>query len=145
MLPLESSFRAYEQRSLVELPFADGAFDFVTVACVLHHVHDGDRSLLVHEIRRVLSPRGLCCIIEHNPWNPVTRTIVRRCPVDEDAELHTAYRASRLLRDSGFEIVDRKYFLYLPERLFCTFGALERVLSRLPFGGQYAVLARAPS
>lgn len=145
MLSSEASIKTHKQTSLVELPFASGSFDFVTVVCVLHHVHGGDRPLLANEIRRVLSPRGLCCIIEHNPWNPVTRRIVKRCPVDVDAELQTAGEASRLFRASGFGIVDRKYFLYLPEGLFHTFGVVERVLSRLPFGGQYAVLAQAPS
>jgi SAM-dependent methyltransferase len=145
MLSSDASVKTYKQTSLVELPFEGGSFDFVTAVCVLHHVHGGDRSLLAEELRRVLSPRGLCCIIEHNPWNPVTRTIVKRCPVDVDAELLTAGEASRLLRASSFRMIDRKYFLYLPERLFHTFGAVERVLSRLPFGGQYALLAQAPS
>lgn len=145
MLPSGASAKTYQQTSLVELPFERGSFDFVTAVCVLHHVHGGDRSLLVDELRRVLSPRGLCCIIEHNPWNPVTRMIVKRCPVDVDAELLTAGEASRLLRASGFGIIDRRYFLYLPERLFHALSAVEGVFSRLPLGGQYAVLARAPS
>jgi hypothetical protein len=71
--------------------------------------------------------------------------IVKRCPVDVDAELLTAGEASRLLRASGFGIIDRRYFLYLPERLFHALSAVEGVFSRLPLGGQYAVLARAPS
>jgi len=145
MLPSSASFKTYQQASLVELPFASGSVDFVSAVCVLHHVHGGDRSLLADEMRRVLSPGGMCCIIEHNPWNPVTRRIVRRCPVDADAELLTAREASRLLRASGFRSLGQEYFLYLPERLFYTFGAVERVLSRLPFGGQYACLAKAPS
>ncbi len=145
MLPAGASVKAYQQTSLVELPFESGSFDFVTAVCVLHHVHGKDRPLLANEMRRILSPRGLCCIIEHNPWNPVTRTIVKRCPVDVDAELLTAGEASRLLRASGFRIIGREYFLYLPERLFHAFGAVERVLSRLPFGGQHALLAQAPS
>lgn len=144
MLPSEGSFKAYEQTSLVELPFDDGSFDFVTAVCVLHHVHGGDRTLLAKEIRRVLSPRGLCCIIEHNPWNPVTRVVVKRCPVDMDAELLTAREAGRLLEASGFVPLLHEYFLYLPEGLFHRFGTVERVFSRLPLGGQYALLAQAP-
>ena len=127
------------------LPFADGSFDFVTSVCVLHHVHGEDRPLLVEEIRRVMSPMGLCCIIEHNPWNPVTQMIVKRCPVDADAELITARETSRLLRSSGLMLLRSDYFLYLPESLFHVFGAVERVFSRLPLGGQYAVLGQARS
>ena len=144
MLPSNASFKTYEQTILAELPFDNGSVDFVTAVCVFHHVHGRDRALLTDQIRRVLSPGGLCCIVEHNPWNPVTRAIVKRCPVDVDAELLTAREARGLLGASGFESIGTEYFLYLPERLFGTFGAFERALSRIPLGGQYAVLAQLP-
>lgn len=145
MMPSNALLNVYEQPSSVELPFEDNSFDFVTAVCVLHHVHGRDRTLLINEMRRVLSPRGFCCIIEHNPWNPVTRAIVKRCPVDVDAELFTARETGSLLEASGFASPRREYFLYLPERLFHRFGAAERVLSKLPFGGQYALLAQVLS
>ena len=144
MLSSNTSFKTHEQPSPVDLPFDDGAFSFVTAICVFHHVHGQDRTLLTREIRRVLSPGGLCCIVEHNPWNPVTRTIVKRCPVDVDAELLTAGQTENLLAASGFKSVRREYFLYLPERLFRTFSGVEQAFSKLPFGGQFAVLAQAP-
>jgi hypothetical protein len=86
----------------------------------------------------------LCCIIEHNPWNPVTRAIVKRCPVDADAELLAAREAIRLIEASGFRSLRTDYFLYLPEWLFNKFGALERLLYKIPLGGQYALLAQVP-
>jgi SAM-dependent methyltransferase len=144
MLSSNASFKAYKQPSPVELPFEDHSFDFVTAICVMHHVHGDDRKLLVDEIRRVLIPGGWCCIVEHNPWNPVTRSIVKRCPVDADAELLTAPQTLRLLEASGFLELRCKYFLYLPENLFHAFSAIERVLSLVPLGGQYALLARNP-
>jgi ubiquinone/menaquinone biosynthesis C-methylase UbiE len=144
MLSSDVSFKTFVQPSPVELPFDDGSFDFLTVVCVLHHVHGFDRTLLFNEMRRVLSPGGFCCIIEHNPWNPVTRAIVKRCPIDADAQLLTARKASKLLENSGFNSPTRKYFLYLPETLFYKFGAIERVLSVMPLGGQFALLAKVP-
>jgi SAM-dependent methyltransferase len=119
--------------------------DFVTAVCVYHHVHGTDRALLMAEIRRVLAPGGLYCIIEHNPWNLVTQAIVRRCPVDIDAELLTARHARKLLTAAGFQVLRPSYFLYLPESLFGSLGAVESALEHLPLGGQYALLARAPS
>jgi SAM-dependent methyltransferase len=145
MLSSHPSFRMHEQPSLVELPFEDKSVDFVTAVCVYHHVHGPARILLTREIRRVLAPGGLCCIIEHNPWNPVTRAIVRRCPVDADAELLTAGASSTLLQEAGFEALRTDFFLYLPEKLFHRLGFLEGMLRRPPFGGQYALLARAPA
>jgi len=144
MLLSDASFKTYQQPSLVKLPFSDGSVDVVTAVCVFHHVHGGDRVLLIKEMRRVLSPGGWCCIIEHNPWNPITRSIVRRCPVDVDAELLTAHEAAKLLEATGFASPRREYFLYLPENLFNKFGTFERVLSKVPFGGQYALLAQLP-
>ena len=144
MLSSNTSFKTHEQPSPVELSFDDGAFNFVTAICVFHHVHGEDRTLLTKEIRRVLSPGGLCCMIEHNPWNPVTRTIVKRCPVDVDAELLTARETKNLLAESGFKSFRQEYFLYLPEKLFHAFGGVERVFSKLPLGGQYAVVAQVP-
>jgi SAM-dependent methyltransferase len=145
MLSSNLSFKAYKQPTLVDLPFPDNSFDLTTAVCVFHHVHGEDRTLLTNEMRRVLTPGGLCCLIEHNPWNPVTRSIVKRCPVDVDAELLTASEAARLLEDSGFISLDLEYFLYFPERLFHALRTVERMFSKLPLGGQYALLARAPS
>lgn len=145
MLASNAPFGKTKQPSLVGLPFADNSVDFVTAVCVFHHVHGIARTMLTDEIRRVLSPGGLCMIIEHNPWNPMTRAIVKRCPVDVDAELLTAQTARRLLEASGFESLGSDYFLFFPERLFNRFSTLERLLYRLPLGGQYALLARAPA
>ena len=130
--------------SPVTLPYEDNSMDFVTSVCVYHHVHGRDRTLLTREIRRVLVPGGLYCIVEHNPWNPVTRTIVGRCAVDVDAELLAASNASQLLNAGGFELLRTSYFLYLPEKLFGHFGAMERPLEHVPLGRQCALLGRAP-
>jgi SAM-dependent methyltransferase len=145
MLPPNASFQTCIQPSLVELPFEKASVDFVTAVCVYHHVHGAARMLLTEEIKRVLRPGGLCCIIEHNPRNPVTRAIVKRCPVDVDAELLTAPKTQLLFRASGFELVGTDYFLFFPESLFGSLGSLETMLSKVPLGGQYAMLARAPS
>jgi SAM-dependent methyltransferase len=144
MLASRAPFEMHKQPSPVELPFDDSSVDFVTAVCVYHHVHGKDRTLLTNEIRRVLVTGGMCCIIEHNPWNPVTRSIVKRCPVDVDAELLSAQTARMLLEASGFASLSTDYFLYFPESLFNRVGSVEKVLYKLPFGGQYAQLARAP-
>jgi SAM-dependent methyltransferase len=97
---------------------------------------------LTAEIRRLLRPGGVFAVIEHNPWNPVTRLIVSRTPVDEDAILLRASETRALLRGAGFSIDREMYFLYFPEKLYRAAAALENGLRRVPLGGQYAVFGR---
>ena len=145
MIAPSKSFRVEQQRSSTELPFETASVDFVTAVCVFHHVHGEARRLLTKEIMRVLTPGGLCCIIEHNPWNPVTRAIVRRCPVDIEVELLPARETSKLLINAGFQAPATEYFLFFPEKVFSRVGRVEDMLRRIPFGGQYASLAKTPA
>lgn len=131
-----------QQQSPTELPFPDDCFDFVTAVCVYHHVHGDARTLLTKSIHRVLKPGGVFCVIEHNPWNPVTQLIVKRCPVDLDAELLTAPEATRLIRSAGLELIETAYFLYFPERMFKRMASIEHYLRKWPCGGQFATFCR---
>ncbi len=131
-----------EQRSPAELPFRDQSFDFVTAVCVYHHVQSVDRVPLTKSIYRVLKPGGVFCLIEHNPFNPATQIIVRRCPVDVDAHLVTRAGAARLMGSARLEPIETAYFLYMPERIFKRVGAIERCLRKLPLGGQFAMFSR---
>jgi SAM-dependent methyltransferase len=130
------------QESPAELPFESGVFDFATAVCVYHHVDEPLQAPLTAEARRVLRPGGILAIVEHNPWNPVARAIVRRSPVDRGAHLLTAGRCRELVRHAGLDALATEHFLYLPERLFPYAAPVERALRRLPMGGQYAVFAR---
>lgn len=144
MLDAASAFEMRRQISATEIPCENRSFDLVTAVCVYHHVHGSDRDMLTKELVRVLKPGGICCVVEHNPWNPVTRSIVRRCPVDIDAELITASAASDLFRRHGFERLRADYFLYFPERLYRRTSFLERYFRRIPLGGQYILTMKAP-
>jgi SAM-dependent methyltransferase len=125
------------------LPFGDGEFDLVTAVCVFHHVDPVGRPALLGEMTRVLGPEGLVMLVEHNPLNPVTRLIVSRTPVDHDAQLLTARAVRRLFARQRIEALATEHFLVLPEPLYARVGALERMLSGVPVGGQYAVIGKA--
>ncbi|MBI3549162.1 MAG: class I SAM-dependent methyltransferase [Elusimicrobia bacterium] len=51
-----------------ELPYEDGAFDFVVGSCILHHL-DARHSGL--ELARVLKPGGKAVFVENNAGNPL--------------------------------------------------------------------------
>jgi len=126
------------QVSPVAIPFEDARFDMITAVCVFHHVAPEHRGSLNAEIRRVLKPGGVFILIEHNPYNPVTRLIVSRTPVDADAQLLTPGAARGMLRNAGFDTLDRQFFLFFPALIYAHCAGLERLMSRLPLGGQYA-------
>jgi hypothetical protein len=88
--------------------------------------------------------RRRLAIIERNPYNPLTRLIVSRTPVDADAKLLRPIETRGLLRQQGLEIDKVQYFLYLPEGAYQRLSFLEKTLcSRIPLGGQYAVFGRS--
>jgi SAM-dependent methyltransferase len=142
MIGHSEGFDARLQESLERIPFASASFDLVTAVCVYHHVGLAHRQGLTTDILRVLKPKGIFCIIEHNPFNPIAQLIVRRCPLDLHARLLTPMTAKRLVKEAGMKVLETEYFLYLPERLYRILSRTEEVMSRLPFGGQYAIMCQ---
>jgi SAM-dependent methyltransferase len=132
------------QTDPLKVPFEDGVFDLVTAVCVYHHVPPVSRLSLTHEIRRVLKPGGIFCMVEHNPRNPVTRLIVSRTPVDAEAILLPASEARNLADGAGLLPVEQSYFLYFPRPLYRYVGWMEGLLTKVPLGGQYALFSQRP-
>jgi SAM-dependent methyltransferase len=114
-------------------------FDLIFISCVLHHVPPDERRQAITDVAGRLTPGGAIAVFEHNPWNPVTRLLVRRCPFDADAVLLTRRESEALVREAGLADVRRGYFLVFPEWLRLL-QPLERMLRALPIGGQYFVI-----
>ncbi|MGD0314145.1 MAG: class I SAM-dependent methyltransferase [Acidimicrobiales bacterium] len=124
------------------LPFPSGTFDVTIAICVLHHIPRAEQRPFLAELTRATRPGGVIAIFEHNPANPLTRRAVRGCELDVGVELLRAGDVERLLVAAGARVVDRSYFLFTP------FGgrlgaAVDRLLRRLPLGGQHVVVALA--
>ncbi len=129
-----------------KVPFDTEKFDFVSAVCVYHHVPPEARLALTREIHRVLRPGGVLGIIEHNPYNPVTRLIVSRTPVDADATLLKSAESFHWMSQAGFTHGALKYFLFFPEPLYKRGAhAMEESLRRIPLGGQYVVFGHKES
>lgn len=130
-------FQVYDGENI---PFPDDSFDVVFTACVFHHIPHRQHGHLLSEIRRIVSPNGHFMLFEHNPWNPLTRLAVKRCPFDENAELISAPAMRRRFQKAGFANSDIQYRLFMPSFL----GSLrhyEKFLDGLPLGAQYSILA----
>jgi trans-aconitate methyltransferase len=126
-----------------DLAAAQGDFDLIFVAGVLHHIPPSERVAVAKLLFSRLVPGGLVFVFEHNPYNPVTRRIVSNCPYDEDAVLLKPGELKDLLSQGGLKVEERKFSLFFPQWLKPALP-LERYLGWLPLGGQYWVLARRP-
>jgi ubiquinone/menaquinone biosynthesis C-methylase UbiE len=135
----DGDYRAFDGSSF---PFDDASFDLVTAICVLHHVDPAARAHLIDEMRRVARPGGLVCIIEHNPFNPLTRLAVARCEFDRDAVLLGAGTVRRLLAAGGLRDTGARHFLLLPWETKPA-RRIEGTLSNVPLGAQYAAFGTA--
>ncbi|MGC1779343.1 MAG: class I SAM-dependent methyltransferase [Xanthobacteraceae bacterium] len=118
------------------LPYDDAAFDLSMAICVLHHVPPPQWLGFVREMRRVVRPGGLVCLIEHNPFNPLTRLAVARCEFDDDAVLLHAGRTRALMAHAGLHDTRSQYFLLLPSAAPLA-RRVERSFCRMPLGAQY--------
>jgi ubiquinone/menaquinone biosynthesis C-methylase UbiE len=121
-----------------DIPFSDGSFDIVFIACVLHHIDHIQHEKILTEVKRVLKNGGRLYIFEHNPLNPLTRRIVKNCPFDEDAILLNSAYTKKMLKRLDFRDVNVGYTIFFPRhQLFSKIIRLEKYLKWLPIGGQY--------
>jgi SAM-dependent methyltransferase len=98
----------------VDPPFEAGSFDLIYSACVFHHVPPAEHPALLRRLRRLVGPKGVMVIFEHNPVNPATRHIVATCPFDANAVLLPANRLKRRQEESGFTGVTISYTAFFP-------------------------------
>lgn len=124
---------SYEAPASADLAFVNGVF---------HHIPVADRAEALRYVRRTLRPGGLFAFWENNPWNPGTRYIMSRVSFDENAITITPPEARGLLRGAGFAVVETTALFIFP-RALRWLRPLERLVARLPLGGQYMVLCRA--
>lgn len=119
-------------------------FGIVVLANVLHHVPPAHRVELVTGLRELLRPDyGRLVVFEQNPYNPLTRRAVAQCEFDDDAILLAPGELVRLLEQSGYVRVARKYIVFFP-RLLAALRPIEPSLGWLPVGAQMMVVGTNP-
>lgn len=114
-------------------------FDLIFIAVVYHHVHPTLRSEVTKEVYRLCKSMGKVAVFEHNPYNILTRKMVKECEFDADAVLLTRADLIKLFNDVGFVSIGSNYTLFIPPR-FKMFSFVEKYLGWLPLGGQYYVI-----
>lgn len=118
-----------------------GAFDLAFCNGVFHHIEPEQRDAAMQTVHRALQPGGIFAFWENNRWNPAVHYVMSRVPFDKDAQMLFPFQARALLRRAGFSILSTDYLFVFPAAL-SRLRPLEPMLCKLPFGGQYLVLAR---
>ncbi|OSS42406.1 hypothetical protein DESAMIL20_1959 [Desulfurella amilsii] len=116
-------------------------FDLIFIAGVFHHMCPAERSINIEKIKNLLTNNDCLFIFEHNPYNPITRKLVKECPFDKDCLLLSKYEMIKLLEKSNFKVDAAGYFLFIPPK-FSYLLKLEKIFTGLPLGGQWFVKAR---
>jgi len=120
-------------------------FDLVFVAGVVHHIEPAARPEVLRRITGALGDDGVLAIFEHNPLNPVTRSLVASCIYDDDATLISRRALHRLIEtEPRLDVVGGGYTVFVPPALRRLRPA-ERMVGWLPLGAQYYVKAQRTS
>jgi hypothetical protein len=86
-----------------------------------------------------MKPAARIVIWEHNPFNPITRLLVKMCPFDGDARLLTLNSTKSLFGKSAFRFIEHAYVNVFPPgwQRWKMLPALEQKLRGVPVGAQY--------
>jgi len=134
---------SFVQAEVHRLPFEDGSFDLVFSMTMIHHLDEAELDLMTREIKRVLRPEGLTVHFDHNPYNFLTRQVVKRCEFDcEFAKMRSLKSIKRAARAGGLSLLESGYMFFIPAALK-VLDPIEAGLGRLPLGAQYYLAASA--
>ena len=111
-------------------------FDVVVMANVLHHVKPEDRILFIEDAKSVLKKNGRIFIFEHNPYNPMTRLVVKRSALDKGVELISIRGMNRLFRGAGIKNIHKRFIVFFP-RILSFLRPIEPMMGFIPLGAQY--------
>ena len=131
----------YELYDGERLPWGDETFQLTFCAGVVQVLPPDRRSLFLEEIGRVTNRKGIVVVFEHNPYNPLTRLVVRRFSLGQDVQMLSARQLVELAERAGLAVLERAHILLLPSDSPVA-RKVERRVERLPLGAQYMVVAR---
>ena len=80
------------------------------ISChVFHHIPPAERAETVERLASWMKPSSRLVILEHNPFNPITRMLVKMCPFDDDARLLTLNTTKALFGKNAFCCLEHAY------------------------------------
>jgi ubiquinone/menaquinone biosynthesis C-methylase UbiE len=126
----------------LNIPAEENAFDIVFIAGVLHHIDHSLHQQLLKEVYRILTAKGRLYLFEHNPFNPLTRHLVKTCVFDKDAKLLANKYTKKILKKANLAVTDNQFIIFYPIKgIFKKLLWTEKYLKKVPIGGQYFIRA----
>ena len=119
--------------------FPDDFFHCIVATCVFHHIEPHNRDDVLREIKRILVPGGNAIIFEHNPFNPMTRLIVKRAAIDNNAVLLYPKEIRDLFHKVSLANCKFEYLMFFPPGIK-VLQRLEKYLRWFPLGAQYVAI-----
>lgn len=119
----------------------DVKFDIILVADVLHHVNDSEINGLIDKISSLRSANSSIVVFEQNPYNPITRYLVKTCPFDKNARLLTLTKTQKIFFSHGLKMINSGYCFFFPSSCKKLYS-IENKISRIPMGGKYYAIFR---
>jgi 2-polyprenyl-3-methyl-5-hydroxy-6-metoxy-1,4-benzoquinol methylase len=119
--------------------FLSPDYDVIVIANVLHHIEPADRKAVIARLQKLIKNNGKIIIFEHNPFNPLTRKVVRESPLDTGVVLLPFPETLSYLKNAGFKKLQLNYIVFFP-KFFSGLRSLEPFLSWLPLGAQYTAI-----
>ena len=131
------NFKVFDGKSL---PFKNNYFDIVFISNVFHHIPFENHAYTLNLIKEIIKKNGIVFIIEHNPFNPLTKLIFNNCIFDKDAKMLLPKYLHNLLSSEGFALPKLNYILFAPPALRW-FSFIDKYLGFIPIGAQYSIVA----
>tara|TARA_B100000686_G_scaffold79646_1_gene85905 strand:- start:3384 stop:4070 length:687 start_codon:yes stop_codon:yes gene_type:complete len=113
-------------------------YDLIFSAGVFHHIPHKEHSEIIEKLFSILNHNGRLVIWEHNPLNPVTKKIIKDCPIDKDAVLVPSKNIRKLFERVSLSEINISYTTFFP-KILSPLNYFESLLEWLPIGGQYIV------
>lgn len=132
---------SYSNHDGKTIPFQSNMFDITIAICVMHHVPPLQWHNFLIEMKRVLKPGGIAVIFEHNPNNPLTRHVVSKNALDNEAVLLRNTHLEHLMQEAGFKTADSRFIIFTPFSL-SVFRWFDSMLWWCPLGAQYYTVAK---
>ena len=117
--------------------FKSGEFDVLLATHVFHHIKFQEHQHYIKELVRILCATGILVFFELNPLNPGTWYIFRNHPMEVNAKMLKPWYSKTLLSPYGKTTF--KSYAFFPHFLKM-FRPLEPYITKVPFGGLYAVI-----